>query len=800
MTMSSEVESLREEISKLKVELELARGDNGLFRKLFISYSAPTFLWETQNGTFVLRYYNQAVDDWTNGQAAKFVGLTAEQIYPDRPDLLALFQKSFQENETIRFETPYRSRGTNQNIELVFTFIPIESSYLLLEAVDLTNIRQMQRTIDEQEALSRSVFRTMHEGMVIQDLDDQILMANPAAARILNLSLDQLMGKDSFDPRWKSMREDGSPFQPEDHPSMIVSRTGKPVRNTIMSVQIGDGARTFISINSQPIRDENGQMTKTVTTFRDISEQKKQEIQLQAVNGLILALNPAKSKKDVVFTALKHIQNTFHAEDVALETYDLSTKTFITELSLGKNAQFLKKHQNRSFILDSSETDPIYSLNVTTDDETETGNNRYTLTAAPLRDNNKITGVIWLTTLQSLAPFQIELLVTLADISSTTIKRTILEEETSMRLQQLTALRKVDQAIAGSLDLHLTLTLIIQHAIAQLDVNAVAVHLLNENMTMFKYEVGRGFRTRQIKRKLFRAGERLAGKAAEERRTITISNLTQQDTDSVLQNIAKAEDFSFYAVAPLIAKGKVRGVIELYKRAELTPSRDWLRFLEALIQRTAIAIDGAQLFENLQRSNQELILAYDDTILGWAKVLDLRDKETEGHSVRVMEMSLYLSKQVGISQNQLVHIRRGALLHDIGKMAIPDSVLLKPGKLTPDERKIIEMHPVYAYDMLSKIAFLRPALDIPYAHHEKWDGTGYPLGLKGEDIPLSARIFAVIDVWDALLSDRPYRKAWTPDKVLAYIRENSGSHFDPDIIHAFNQMIVARGLDFFANR
>ena len=191
------------------------------------------------------------------------------------------------------------------------------------------------------------------------------------------------------------------------------------------------------------------------------------------------------------------------------------------------------------------------------------------------------------------------------------------------------------------------------------------------------------------------------------------------------------------------------------------------------------------LVQNLTDSNQELALAYDATIHGWSAALDLRDKETEGHSRRVTEMTIRIAQALGIDQEQIEHIRRGALLHDIGKMGIPDAILLKPDPLTEEEWEIMRRHPQYAYNFLSAIDFLRPALEIPLCHHERWDGAGYPRGLKGEEIPLSARIFMVVDVWDALSSDRPYRAAWPPERVKAHIQSLAGSHFDLCAVEVF---------------
>ena len=187
----------------------------------------------------------------------------------------------------------------------------------------------------------------------------------------------------------------------------------------------------------------------------------------------------------------------------------------------------------------------------------------------------------------------------------------------------------------------------------------------------------------------------------------------------------------------------------------------------------------------LQEANTHLLEAYEATIEGWSHAMDLRDRETEGHSRRVAELTVQLAQNLGMSEEEIMHLRRGALLHDMGKIGIPDTILHKPDQLTDEEWATMRRHTQLAYDMLYRVEYLRPALDIPYCHHEKWDGTGYPRGLKGEEIPMAARLFAIVDVWDALTSDRPYRPAWSESETLAYIREQSGKHFEPQVVELF---------------
>ncbi len=364
-------------------------------------------------------------------------------------------------------------------------------------------------------------------------------------------------------------------------------------------------------------------------------------------------------------------------------------------------------------------------------------------------------------------------------------ERKLAEIQIHQQVARLTALGKIDQAIMSSFELRVTLNILLSETLEQLQVDAADILLFHPDSQALEYNTGRGFHANRIETAPVQLGDNYAGRVVMERRLIYIENIKAQPLTRSFAQLLTENEFVCYLGIPLITKGKVNGVLELFHRSPLQPYPEWINFLETLAGQAAIAIDNATLFENLQRSNFELQLAYDATIEGWSRALDLRDKETEGHTQRVTETTLLMARAMSIPEEQLIHIRRGGLLHDIGKMGVADSILLKPGPLTEDEQMVMRQHPKLAYNWLAPIAFLHQALIIPYCHHEKWDGTGYPRGLKGEQIPLAARIFTVADVWDALTNDRPYRPAWSNEEALRYIRDHSGTYFDPQVVEVF---------------
>lgn len=356
-----------------------------------------------------------------------------------------------------------------------------------------------------------------------------------------------------------------------------------------------------------------------------------------------------------------------------------------------------------------------------------------------------------------------------------------------LKQSQLGALMNVGQMINSSLGLKRVLEEVMDSLIALMRAERGFL-MLRESNGELSVRIARGLDQVNLDEDEFKVSKTVVRRVAESGEPVLTTNAQEDPRFDGQMSIAAYHLRSILCV-PLKLKNDLIGVVYVDNRARIGSFQEAdLGLISAFADQAAVAIDSARLFENLQKSHRELEKAYEATLEGWAKALELRDKETEGHTQRVTMLTERLARGMGVDENALVHIKRGALLHDIGKMGIPDDILRKNGPLTDEERSIMEKHPLYAYEMLSAIDFLLPAIDIPYCHHEKWDGTGYPRGLRGEEIPLAARIFPVTDVWDALVSDRPYRRALPPDEVRQRIKADSGKHFDPRVVEAFMEL------------
>jgi PAS domain S-box-containing protein len=418
---------------------------------------------------------------------------------------------------------------------------------------------------------------------------------------------------------------------------------------------------------------------------------------------------------------------------------------------------------------------------------------------APLIAHGHSLGVLSLDNISHKEAFtqaDLEMLSQFASQAALLIENVQLIHQTRHRLQQLEVLHTIDRAISSAFDIELIMKTVIPAARTYLGVEAAAIWLYQPALLELSFAFGEGFRSPPPRH--IRAGRDLIGEVAIVQKALRIYRCEAEE-QQILQRLFPLDEFRSACIEPLLAHGTFQGVLAIFHRqpepylSQEIEEPEWRMFLEMLAAQTAIALRNAWLFQEAQQASANLLLAYETTLEGWAKALEMRDAETHGHTRRVLDLTLRLAQALSVPAEELTHIRRGVLLHDIGKLAIPDEILRKPGPLTPQEWEIMRRHPQLAAEMLSEIEFLKPALAIPLYHHEKWDGTGYPFGLKGEQIPLPARIFAVVDVWDALTNDRPYHQALSQEEALAYIRSQAGTHFDPRIVEVFLTLIEAEG-------
>ncbi len=663
---------------------------------------------------------------------------------------------------------------------------------ILTIITDVTDRQQAEESLRQSELRFRVLIENAADAITLVGADGRISYFSPSAIRLLGYTAEEALGQ-----------EPARFIHPDDKRRFyrgLAQVLRQPAR--IAKVQYryrhkNDGWCWLESTISNLLGEPG--VAAVVFNFQDINERKRAEdeirdrlAELEAVNHVSTAMRSAQTLEVMLSVLLDTTLEILSTGTGSVSLYDpvKDELRIAFQRGLSETGEPFPAQQpgtgitGHVFILGQ----PYLSSNFKTDPLLEE-RNRHRLpegggVCVPIRAGENVIGtfVIVLPLPRETTASELRFLTTLCEIAGNAIQRTTLHQQTRRRMEQLSALRLTDQAINSSFDARLSLTIILSQVITQLRVDAAGVLLFNPSSQMLTFAAGRGFRTEAAAQARLRLGQGFAGRVARERRVLHVPNVpAAADSPRLAQGLA-AEGFVSYHGVPLMVKGQMVGVLEVFQRSLLEPDEDWLDFLTALAGQAAIAIDNATLFENLQRTSNNLAQAYDATIEGWSRALDLRDKETEGHTRRVADLTVQLASLFDLNADELAQVRWGALLHDIGKMGVPDGILHKPGPLTDEEWVVMRKHPALAYEMLSPIQYLRAALDIPYRHHEKWDGAGYPLGLSGERIPLSARVFAVVDVWDALRSDRPYRKAWPEDQVIAHLRSLSGTHFDPRVL------------------
>lgn len=650
--------------------------------------------------------------------------------------------------------------------------------------VDITARKEAEAALAAREQRFRALIEHAGDLIGLVSAQGRILYASPAVRPVLGYDPAELVGLDL-----------AARTHPDDFPGLeaqIAALLDQPGQTASVQYryQHQDGSWRWIESTITNLLAEPS-VAALVFNARDITERRQHERELEAVVSVGTALRAANTRAQMLPAVLHQVLAVLELDGAALALRDETTGDVVIELSVGQWAADtgyrlrpgegvtgLVMQTGRPYVSAAVAADPQF---LNRDRLAEL----HAVACVPLIVRQDIIGTLWAARDAEITAGEVRLLTAIAEIAASAIQRITLLEITAQGLERLTALRTIERAISNSLDLRLTLHILLEQITSLLRVDAAAVLLLEPDTQLLSLAASHGLGAAGRARPELRLGQGRAGRVALDRRRLEVLDLA---ADPAERPAPPGDDFRAYIGLPLLSKGEVLGVLEIYQRAPLAPTRDWRVFLEALAGQAALAIDNAQLFTRLQDSNLQLTVAYDATIEGWSAALDLRDHETDGHSRRVADLTLALAQAVGVPDAELTHLRRGALLHDLGQLSLPDHLLRKPGPLTPEERELVRRHPRAAYDLLARIHYLRPALDIPYCHHEKWDGTGYPRGLKGLQIPLAARLFAVADVWDALCSARPYRPAWPLERVRAYLREQSGRHFDPAVVETFTQL------------
>ncbi|MDR3575956.1 MAG: PAS domain S-box protein [Anaerolineaceae bacterium] len=616
---------------------------------------------------------------------------------------------------------------------------------------DITERKQAEQALQISERHFLKIFQASPVPIALANLTDgKVVNVNESFVHLLGYRADEVLGR--------TVEEMGLYAEYKQHAEIlnIVHDQGE-VKDYELALCTKTGNVRFVlaSLDVLDLKDEDA---LTLGTFVDITERKQVQEALAASEAKLRAL--FSSMQDLVIVMDKDGVYRDIAPTVTVSLYrppdELIGKNVYQVFPQQIADQFFQAIQK---VLSSKQTTAIEYELITLDQPTW-----YEANISPMTDES----TLWV----------------VRDISA----RKLSEQRLQRQVTRLTALKEIDQMITSSFNLKFNLENILSQVITQLDVNAADILLLNPYLNRLEFKAGHGLITSEMLHANLPLGKGYTGLGVLKRNLMILPDIRQADPPFTRSEAIEREGFVSYIAVPLVTKGQIKGVLEVFQRTTLDPDDDWLNYLETLAGQTAIAVDTIELFERIQRSNNELLLAYDATIEGWSHALELRDREPEGHTQRVTDMTLSLAIAIGIQEEELVHIRRGALLHDIGKLGIPDTILFKAGALTDEEWEVMKQHPVFSQELLSPIGFLHPALDIPCYHHEKWDGSGYPRGFKGEEIPLAARIFAVVDVYDALTSDRLYRARWSEEKALEYLRSQCGHHFDPRLVDLFFKM------------
>ncbi len=677
-----------------------------------------------------------------------------ETIHPDDTARIREYWQQVVQHPGLSIKAKYRIRHKDGTWRWLET-----TAQNLLNHPDVQEIVVASRDITERKLAEEEVKRLAQqkslilnaagEGIIGIDPDGNHVFVNLAAAAMLGYDPAELIGLNSH-AIWHHTHADGTPYPPEACPSNIALQNGTPSRISDENFWRKDGTSFPVEYATTPIYEQE-QITGAVITFVDITERKATEAKI------------AQSEKKY--------RELFRVNKDGISIFSVSAEQ--------GPQRFVELNDAAHAILGYTKAEMLRLTPKTLEPEA---------THEQLRARQAELMTKGFTTFEAILAHKdgrrlyTEFTSQMIEYEGSPAVMNIVHDVTDrkQREREMESIAVLSEALRAASNRVEMLPVIAGQIVNLISADAVTIEIIEPLTGDVIVEVAEGV-WKSLSGARQKPGTGINAIISQTRQPYHTHDL-QNDPNLTYPEWAR-DGVRGAAGVPLSAQEKLIGFIWVGRKTDILEAD--VRFLAAIANFIANAIHRATLYEQTVKDAAELELAYNTTLAGWANALELRDYETKGHSLRVVERTVELARLMGVNEADLENIRRGALLHDIGKMGIPDAILLKKGKLDEKEWEIMRRHPQYAFNLLNQIKYLRSAIVIPYCHHEKWDGTGYPRGLKGQEIPFEARIFAIVDVWDALISDRTYRPAWSTERAMEYIRKQSGKQFDPAVVQAF---------------
>ena len=533
---------------------------------------------------------------------------------------------------------------------------------------------------------------------------------------------------------------------------------------------------------------------RSLISITDISSIKQREIEMQQLARMGVDLRMTDETEVWFPKVIQSINELLNAPDAAIVIKNGSSGKMIIEPATGNAAAGMGSElPYRSIVGNVINSGKTFKSNDILNDkdlarQELVGNNKAFI-SVPLIANNQTFGALVAGRMMPFIESEINLLTTIAEMTAGNIYRGMLHQQVKKRLDHVQALQKVEHAINTITDKQIIMNLFLGQVISLFDISAGMVLELNQKINQLEFITSLGLRQKEPQTRMISLLDSFVGKSVLNRTMITINSQNKENIPPFLIPMLETENINGLIAIPLISKGRIRGVLVLMDHDPIEIEPDLNELMETFTNQAGLALENISIYEDIQASNIRLTTSIEDILQTWAGSIAINKEQADGHIQNIQELTVKIARVLGIREDKINNMRMGAILHDIGESVIPDKVLHKKAALDKDEIQLVQRHPEYAKRLLEKIAYLRNYSEIPYYHHERWDGSGYPKGLKSEDIPLSARIFAVVDVWDMLNRERPYRDAWPVDKIKSYLEQQSGVLFDPQVVEALFKVL-----------